>query len=167
MKYAWIDTQRQDFPLPVMCTTLAVSISGYRAWKRGGIPDRTRLTDAQLLMLLRSVHAQYKAAYGSPRMYRELRERGYRVSKTRVERLMRAHDLRGRHKRRFKATTDSKHALPVADNVLARDFAPPAPNRVWTADLTYGMPSQRSPPARRPSCLSMSGMHSSMELALQ
>lgn len=137
MKYAWIDTQREDFPLPVMCTTLAVSISGYRAWKSGGTPDRTRLTDAQLLMLLRSVHAQYKAAYGSPRMYRELRERGYRVSKGRVERLMREHELRARHKRRFKATTDSKHALPVADNVLARDFAPAAPNRVWTADLTY------------------------------
>jgi putative transposase len=96
-----------------------------------------RLTDAQLLALLRSVHTQYKAAYGSPRMYRELRERGYRVSKTRVERLMREHDLRARHKRRFKATTNSKHALPVADNVLARDFAPAAPNRVWTADLTY------------------------------
>ena len=75
MKYAWIDTLREDFPLPVMCTTLAVSISGYRAWKGGGTPDRTRLTDGQLLMLLRSVHAQYKAAYGSPRMYRELRER--------------------------------------------------------------------------------------------
>lgn len=137
MKYAWIDTQREDFPLPVMCTTLAVSISGYRAWKRGGTPDRTRLTAAQLLTLLRSVHAKYKAAYGSPRMFRELRERGYRVSKTRVERLMREHELRARHKRRFKATTDSKHALPVADNVLARDFAPAAPNRVWTADLTY------------------------------
>src|ERR1019366_8385601 len=50
---------------------------------------------------------------------------------------MREHDLRARHKRRFKATTDSKHTLPVAENVLARDFAPPAPNRVWTADLTY------------------------------
>ena len=130
MKYAWIDTQRQEFPLPVMCTTLAVSISGYRAWKSGGTPDRTRLTDAQLLMLLRGVHAQYKAAYGSPRMYRELRERGYRVSKTRVERLMREHELQARHKRRFKATTDSKHALPVAGNVLAREFAPSAPNRV-------------------------------------
>lgn len=137
MKYAWIDTQRKNFPLPAMCTTLAVSISGYRAWKGGGRPDRTRLTDGQLLALLRSVHAQYKAAYGSPRMYRELRERGYRVSKARVERLMREHDLRARHKRRFKATTDSRHALPVADNVLAREFAPSAPNRVWTADLTY------------------------------
>jgi len=136
VKYAWIDAQRTDYPLPVMCTTLSVSISGYRAWKGGGTPARTRLTDAQLLILLRSVHAQYKAAYGSPRMYRELRDRGCRISKTRVERLMREHELHARHKRRFKATTDSKHSLPVADNVLARDFAPSAPNRVWTADLT-------------------------------
>lgn len=58
MKYAWIDTQRKDFPSPVMWTTLAVSISGYRAWKRGGTPERTRLTGAQLLALLRSVHTQ-------------------------------------------------------------------------------------------------------------
>jgi putative transposase len=137
VKYAWIDTQRNGFPLPAMCATLAVSISGYRAWKRGGAPDRTRLTDAQLLAVIRALHAQYKAAYGSPRMYLELRERGYRVSKERVERLMRENQIRARHKRRFKATTDSKHSLPVADNVLARDFAPATPNQVWTADLTY------------------------------
>ena len=132
-----MNTERRHFPLLAMCAALSVSQSGYRAWKRGGAPNRTRLTDAQLLALLRAIHAELKGAYGSPRMLAELRGRGFSAGKARVERLMRAHGLRGRHKRRYKATTDSKHTLPVADNRLARDFTPPAPNRVWTADITY------------------------------
>ena len=137
MKYAWIDTQRRGYPLPVLCGTLEVSISGYRAWRRGGTPCRRRLTDAQLLGLIRSIHVQFKGAYGSPRMVDELRDRGFPVSKARGERLMREHGLRARHKRRYKATTDSKHALPVAPNRLNRDFTPVAPNRTWVADITY------------------------------
>lgn len=113
MKYAWIDTQRKAYPLPVMCETLTVSISGYRAWKRGGSPHRKRLTDAQLLALIQAIHQELKGAYGSPRMVRELRARGFPAGKQRVERLMRENGIRARHKRRYKATTDSKHALPV------------------------------------------------------
>ena len=133
MKYAWIDAQRTAYPLPAMCETLTVSISGYRAWKRGGSPKRKRLTDAQLLALIQAIHRELKGAYGSPRMVRELRARGCPASKPRVERLMRENGIRARHKRRYKATTDSKHALPVAPNVLDRNFAPTAPNQVWTA----------------------------------
>ena len=137
MKYAWLDGHRKAYPLPALCTTLGVSISGYRAWKDGGRPQRKRLTDPQLLALIRAIHAELKGAYGSPRMVRELRGRGFPASKDRVERLMRENGIRARHKRRYKATTDSKHSLPVAPNVLEREFAPPAPNRVWAADLTY------------------------------
>jgi putative transposase len=136
MKYAWIDTQRKLFPLPAMCTTLAVSHSGYRAWKRGGRANRKRLTEAQMLALIQSIHKELKGVYGSPRMVRELRARGFPASKTRVERIMRAHGIRARHKRRYKATTDSRHALPIAENVLARDFAPQAPNQAWSSDIT-------------------------------
>ena len=137
MKYAWIDAQRRAYPLPAMCETLTVSISGYRAWKRGGSPHRKRLTDAQLLALIRAIHKELKGAYGSPRMVRELRARGFPASKPRVERLMRENGIRARHKRRYKATTDSKHALPVAENLLDRNFAPAAPNEAWSADITY------------------------------
>ena len=137
MKYAWIDSQRDQYPLPTLCTTLSVSLSGYQAWKRGGTPNRKRLTDAQLLLLIQSIHAEVKGAYGSPRMAREIRDRGYPAGKDRVERLMKAHHIRARHKRRFKATTDSQHSLPVAPNLLNRNFTPSAPNQVWTADLTY------------------------------
>jgi transposase InsO family protein len=137
VKYAWIDAQRREYPLPDMCEVLSVSISGYRAWKRGGKPDRTRLTDPQAVALMKSIHAEVKGAYGSRRMHRELQGRGHRIGLRRVEQLMRESGIRARHKRRFKATTDSRHSMPVAPNLLARNFTPEAPNRVWTGDITY------------------------------
>lgn len=113
-----------------------MSLSGYQAWKRGGTPNRKRLTDAQILMLIRAIHAEFNGANGSPGMAEEIRGRDFPASKERVERLMREHGLRARHKRCFKATTDSKHSLPVAPNLLDRNFTPAAPNQVWTANLT-------------------------------
>ena len=137
MKYAWIAEQGKLFSLTEICDVLNVSVSGYRAWKRGGAPNRKRLTDSQMLALIRAIHAELKGAYGSPRMVRELRVRGFSASKERVERLMREHGIHARHKRRYKVTTDSKHGLPVAENLLARNFTPKAPNRVWKSDITY------------------------------
>jgi putative transposase len=137
VKYAWIDLHSAVFALTEMCAALDVSRSGYRAWKRGGTPDRKRLTDAQMLTLIRALHAELKGAYGSPRMVRELRRRGYCAGKGRVERLMRESGIRARHKRRYKVTTDSRHGWPVAANLLDRNFKPAAPNQVWTSDITY------------------------------
>lgn len=88
MKYAWIDAQRQAHELAEMCAVLDVSVSGYRAWKRGGSPNRKRLTDAQMLVLIRAIDAELKGSYGSPRMVLELRGRGFSAGKERVERLM-------------------------------------------------------------------------------
>ena len=107
MKYAWIDGHRREFELGELCAALSVSASGYRSWKRGGSAARKRLTDAQMLVLIRSIERQLKNAYGSPRMVRELRDRGFPAGKERVERLMRDNGIRARHKRRFKATTDT------------------------------------------------------------
>ncbi len=137
MKYAWIDMQWQAFALVEMCEVLEVSVSGYRAWKRGGSPDRKRLTAAQMLSLIRAIHVELKGAYGSSRMVLELQARGFSASKERVERLMRENGIHARHKRRYKVTTDSKHGLPVADNLLDLNFTPAAPNQVWTFDITY------------------------------
>jgi transposase InsO family protein len=137
VKYAWIDAQRSTFDLATRCAVLEVSLSGYRAWTRGGTADRQGLTNAQLLALIQSIHAELKGVYGSPRMVRERRARGFPASKTRVERLMREPGIHGRHQRRDKVTTDSKHALPVATNLLNRAFNPSAPNQVWSADITY------------------------------
>jgi putative transposase len=137
VKDAWIAGQGNAFALTEMCDVLDVSISGYRAWKRGGRPDRQRLTDRQMLALICSIHVELKGAYGSPRMTRELRTRGFSASQERVERLMRDNGIRARHKRRYQVTTDSRHGLPVAENLLSRNFTPAAPNQVWTSDITY------------------------------
>ena len=137
MKYAWIEKQRRSFPLPVLCDALSVSQSGFRAWRSGGTPNRTRLTDAQALVLIRTIHQEVRQAYGARRIHAELRGRGHRIGLPRIGRLMRENGIRARHKRRFKATTDSKHSLPVSANVLDRQFSPEAPDQVWTGDITY------------------------------
>ncbi len=99
--------------------------------------QHARLTDAQMLGLIQAIHAEFKGAYGSPRMFRELRARGYPASKGRVERLMQENDIKAKYKRRFKVTTDSKHNLPIAPNLLDRNFTPEVPNQVWTSDIIY------------------------------
>jgi len=123
--------QRKEFDLNLMCAALEVSPSGYRAWKRGGTPSRKRLTDAQMVALIRAIDAELKGAYGSPRMVLELRARGFPAGKERVERLMRENGIHGRHKRRYKVTTNSKHGLPV------RNFTLSAPNQVWTSNQLF------------------------------
>jgi putative transposase len=125
-----------SYPVQALCAALQVSDSGFAAWQRGEGPQKW-LSDSALLKLIREIHEETKAAYGSPRIFLELKGRGIPVSKGRVERLMREHGVRGRHKRRFKATTDSKHTLPVAPNRLDQNFETERPDQTWTADITY------------------------------
>jgi len=107
---------------------LDVSESGYRSWKWVGKQERKCLTDAQMLALIQAIHVEFKESYGSQRMFRELRARGYPASKERVERLMQENGIKAKHKRRFKVTTDSKHNLPVAPNLLDCNFTLGAPS---------------------------------------
>jgi transposase InsO family protein len=87
---------------------------------------------------MRSIHGErHKRSYGSPRMWRELRARGLRVCQNTVARLMREHGIRAATSRKFRHTTDSNHAQPVADNVLQRDFRASRPNEKWVMDITY------------------------------
>jgi putative transposase len=136
VRYAFIEQLGDSYPLQALCQALQVSDSGFAAWQQSEGPTKW-LSDAALLKLIREIHEQTKAAYGSPRIYLELKGRGIPVGKARVERLMRENSLRGRHKRRFKATTDSKHSLPVAPNRLNQNFETERPDQVWTADITY------------------------------
>ena len=136
MKYAWIEGQRDSFALQALCETLDVSASGFAAWKRGGSVRRW-LTDAQLLVLIRAIFAESDGNYGSPRVYREIKARGLPASRERVARLMNENGIRAKHKRRYKATTDSKHNLPVAPNLLDQNFEASAPDQTWTTDITY------------------------------
>jgi transposase InsO family protein len=90
-----------------------------------------------LLVHIRAIHAASKGEYGWPRVWKQLLANGIRVGKERVRKLMSLHGIKARGKRRFKATTDSKHNLPVAQNLVNREFKQEAPNRVWTSDITY------------------------------
>ena len=128
MKYAWMAKHAGLWPVAKLCRALEVSPSGFKAWRGGGKRGTQRLSDGQLLVAIGAIHAKLKGAYGSPRMHKELREGGYRVGKTRVERLMRENAIRAGHKKRWKATTDSNHALAVAPNLIARNFSPAQPN---------------------------------------
>lgn len=116
---------------------LSVSQSVFRAWQAGGTVQRKRLTDAQELVFIRTIHLEVRQAYGARRIHAELCGRGYRIGLPRIERLMRENGIRARHKRRYKATTDSRHSLPVTESVLERQFAPDVPNRLWIGDITY------------------------------
>jgi transposase InsO family protein len=135
MRFCFIEDHRAEFPIRAMCAMLEVSPSGYYAWRDRPESKRAQ-ADRALVGEIRRVHADNRAIYGSPRVHAALRAEGRRVGANRIARLMRHHGIQGRHKRRVPRTTDSNHSLPVAPNLLDRQFAAPAPNRVWLADIT-------------------------------
>ncbi len=141
MKYAFIDRHRSMWPVSILCEQLEVSPSGYhqhrqrRALHQGKLGGR--VSNDALLAHIKAIHAQVKGEYGWPRMWKQLLASGIRVGKERVRKLMALHGIRAKTRRKFKATTNSAHRLPVAPNLIARDFAPALPNQVWTTDITY------------------------------
>jgi transposase InsO family protein/transposase-like protein len=140
VKYAFIERNRRHWPVSVLCDVLEVSPSGYRQRRQltaQDKPHRTRVSDDALLANIKAIHAQVRGEYGWPRMWKELRALGVRVGKERVRKLMAQHGIRARHKRKYIATTSSNHDLPVAPNLLERNFTATAPNLVWTSDITY------------------------------
>ena len=138
MKFVFIAAKQVAFPVATMCRTLGVSPSGYYAWRVRPAPKR-KSDDARLTADVAAAHEGSRGIYGSPRVHRELRSKGVHIGKKRVERLMRETGLRGRTKRRFVRTTDSKHDDPIAPNVLERRFETKAPNEVWVGDVTAVM----------------------------
>jgi putative transposase len=124
----------------VQCRVLRVSISGFHQHlaRRREIARRRHLSDEALRIHIRAVYAENCGAYGWPRIWRVPRDRDIRVGKLRVQRLMQEHCIRARGKRRFRVTTtDSRHELPIAPNLLNRNFTVAAPNQAWTGDITY------------------------------
>lgn len=125
-----------DFPVQVMCEVLGVSRGGYYAWASRAESARAA-DDRALAAEIRAAHEASRGRYGSPRVHAELRARGRRIGRKRVARLMRGMGLAARRRRRVRRTTDSRHAFPIAPNLLARNFTADAPDRIWLADLTY------------------------------
>lgn len=129
------------WPITLMCEVLEVSPSGYFSWSSSaqqsrGCPARWH-SDEALLAHIRSIHTQIGGEYGWPRMHKELLARSLRVGKERVRQLMQRHGIRAKGKRKFVVTTDSKHQMPVAPDLVQRRFNPGAPNMIWTGDITY------------------------------
>jgi len=137
MKFGFVDEHRKVWPVRLMCTVLGLSASGDYAW-RSRPESRRAAANRALLDDIRLIHAESSGTYGSPRVHAVLRGHGRRLSRSRIERLMRRAGLRGLAALpRRTRTTDSRHGYPIAPNRLARNFSAARPAQVWLADLTY------------------------------
>jgi putative transposase len=136
MTFRFIEENRDCWPVCLMCATLEVSTAGYYAWRQRPVSPSQQRRDS-LLVEIRAVHAECKRRYGSPRIHAELVARGRSCCVNTVAKLMHDNDIRAKTARKFRHTTDSNHDLPVADNLLDRQFDPASPNESWVADITY------------------------------
>jgi transposase InsO family protein len=119
-----------------MCRALAVSRSGYYAWRDRRPSERSQANE-RLVARIRQIYHDARCVYGAPRIHAELRAQQVLCGRHRVARLMRKHQIRARQYRRRRNTTDSRHQLPVAVNLLQQDFHAQAANQKWVADITY------------------------------
>lgn len=138
MKYAWIAAHVTEYPVRVMCRVLKVSTSSYYGWRQGR-EARAKAAEvtAQLSAKIKALFLSYRSCYGARRIQRALQQDGVTISRRRVSRLMKAEGLVCKVRRRVRATTDSKHTQPIADNLLARDFTAQSPDQKYVGDITY------------------------------
>jgi putative transposase len=136
MTFRFIEGHKDEWPVRVMCATLEVSPAGYYAWLVRPPSFQEQRREA-LLVLIQGIHAEAKQRYGSPRVHALLAAREEPCSVNTVAKIMRDNDIRAKSARKFRCTTDSNHPLPVAPNVLGRQFDPQRPNESWVADITY------------------------------
>lgn len=122
--------------LSTWCRVLEVSHSGYHAFTRRKVSLRQRETE-RLLVQIQAIHERSRQSYGSPRVHVDLLAQGYRCGVNRVARLMKQHHISAKVKRRHVVTTDSRHGLPVAANVLSQEFEAPEKDKRWVCDITY------------------------------
>ena len=135
MCFRLIDAKKSQHPVSLLCGVLGVSRAGYYAWKDRS-PSPRAMRDAQLSEQIAEIHDESQGTYGWPRIHAELRHRGVRASRKRVARLMRRAGLSGMVRRRKGRTTIRVPGVATAPDLVRRDFAPTAPNRLWVADLT-------------------------------
>jgi putative transposase len=136
MTFGFIEENCGQWPVRLLCEMLEVSSAGFYAWRERPTSARQQRRDA-LVVEIRGIHAEVKARYGSPRIHAELVARGQDCCVNTVAKLMRDNDIAARTARKFRCTTDSNHDLPVAENLLDRQFDPASANESWVADITY------------------------------
>lgn len=136
MRFQFIEDHRDEFPVKRMCQVLAVSTSGYYAWRKRPVSAR-EMANRALVERIKEAHADSNETYGSPRVYRELKAHGVACSENRVARLMRQERIRAKQVKRRKRTTKANEAHPVAPNRLGGDFAASRPDEKWVTDISY------------------------------
>ena len=136
MRYQFISRLKKAYPVTLLCEVMRVSSSGYYSWRKRPDPPR-RAENLKLLPLVRQIHIESGQTYGARRIARVLQAMGISCGRSRARTLMRLAGIIARQKRKFKVTTHSKHKLPVAINLLNREFEVAAPNKAWVSDITY------------------------------
>jgi transposase InsO family protein len=127
---------RLHYPIPLTRRVLSVSASGYYAWLDRPLSKWAR-EEARLEIEIRAAHKRTRQVCGPERLQHDLAEHGIRAGICRIKRIRRKLSIRCKQKRKFKATTDSKHTLPLAENILGQQFKVSRPNAVWVSDITY------------------------------
>ena len=135
-RYAVIKELRLAYPVVLLCRVLDVTTSGYYVWIKCPLSSRKK-EEKRLELEIQAAHKRTRQTYGPERLQRDLAENGVVIGVYRIKRIRRKLGLRCRQKRLFKFTTDSRHSLPVAENLLAQKFVASAPNQIWLTDITY------------------------------
>jgi putative transposase len=127
---------RLKYPIPLLRRTLGVSCSGYYAWVDRPLSERAR-EELRLELEIKAADQRTRQTYGPERLQHDLAEHGIRVGVCRIKRIRKKLGIRCKQKRKFKVTTDSRHKLPVAENLLCQQFKVNRPNTAWVSDITY------------------------------
>jgi len=136
MIYRFLREHTGEFRVGKMCRVLKVSRTAFYRWLIVPVSQR-KLQDKIIKEQIVKIYKESRKTYGSPRIRRKLSKKGFHCGKKRIERLMREAGIQAIQKRKFKVTTDSKHNLPVAENILNREFDAGSPNMSWVSDITY------------------------------
>jgi putative transposase len=132
----FIEELSAAYPVRLLCKVANVSVSGFYAW-RDRSPSQREARNAELLAATRAIHVASRGTYGRPRLRRALLADGWQCSSERLRRIMVKHGITSKHRRKYRATTNSRHNMPVAENLVQRRFVADAPNRLWVADTTF------------------------------
>ena len=138
MAYQFMQTNQNCYTIKEMAKLFGVSRNAYYRWNKEGVSNLRQIADRELLRLILEIVSKHHRRYGIPRVHQELREvYGKHVSRKKIARIMRENGLNARRKRRFIPTTDSKHTLPICENILNREFFSQEEGQKWVSDITY------------------------------
>ncbi len=138
MRFEFIEEHQFEWSIHFLCEILKVSRSGFYTWRKRQLSTQQRGTRRKILQEIELIHLEVSLDYGSPRVHRELVDRGYRCCENTVAKIMKQEGIRARSRRKFRiATTDSNHDLPIAPNLLKQEFSADWPDSIWLTDITY------------------------------